>query len=117
MKHFVKLMACSVTLALSAGGGRSLCEPAQSSGKAETLCCSLGRSAEKTEKGAQDRKIILVLQARDYSITVFSRDSEVRYAVSAEGGVALADNLSEAELQTGFPGLYDIVTGIAWAGK
>ena len=116
MRHFVRLMVCSITWALFAGGGRSLCEAAKPSGKAATLCCSLDLSAEKIVNSAQDRKVILVLQTRDYSITVFSGDSEVRYAVSAEGGAALADNLSEADLQTSFPGLYDIVTGIAWAG-
>ena len=61
-------------------------------------------------------KVILVLQTRDYLLTVYSGEAGQRYSVSTEGGVALAERLTGSELKARFPELYDVATN-GWAGE
>ena len=61
-------------------------------------------------------KVILVLQTRDYLLTVYSGEADRLYSVSTEGGVALADRLTGSELKVRFPELYDVATN-SWAGE
>ena len=61
-------------------------------------------------------KVILVLQTRDYLLTVYSGEADRRYSVSTEGGVALAERLSGPELKARFPELYDVANN-SWAGE
>ena len=62
-------------------------------------------------------KVILVLQTRDHLVTVRSTSEDgSRYSVATLHGIALADGLSSVDLKNRFPGLHEIVTGIAWAG-
>jgi hypothetical protein len=62
-----------------------------------------------------NEKVILILQTRDYLLTVYSGETDQRYSVSTEGGVALAERLSGSELKARFPELYDIANN-SWAG-
>jgi hypothetical protein len=62
-----------------------------------------------------NEKVILVLQTRDYLLTVYSGEADQLYSVSTEGGVALAEKLSGSELKARFPELYDVATN-SWAG-
>ena len=59
---------------------------------------------------------IVVLQTRDYRVTIFSGQQEPRYSIATDHGIALADNLSASDLQGRFPELHEIIMGIAWAG-
>ena len=62
-------------------------------------------------------KVILVLQTRDYRVTVRSSEGEqLRYSVATPHGIALADQLSVSDLKSRFPELHEIVMGTAWAG-
>ena len=61
-------------------------------------------------------KVILVLQTRDYLLTVRSRAGENRYSVATLQGIALAERLSMNKLKDRFPELHEVVQGIAWAG-
>jgi hypothetical protein len=73
---------------------------------------------QKTPKVAKKEqgKVILVLQTRDYLVTVRSRAGEKRYSVATLQGIVLAEHLSVNELKDRFPELHDVVQGIAWAG-
>lgn len=62
-------------------------------------------------------KVILMLETRDYRVTVRGgEENQLRYSVATLQGIALADGLSAFDLKNRFPELHDIVTGIAWAG-
>jgi hypothetical protein len=62
-----------------------------------------------------NEKVILVLQTRDYLLTVYSGESDQLYSVSTEGGVALTERLNGSELKARFPELYDVANN-SWAG-
>src|SRR5215510_186574 len=64
----------------------------------------------------QQGKVILVLQTRDYLVTVRSKAGENRYSVATLQGIVLAEHASVNELKECFPELHDVVQGIAWAG-
>lgn len=66
--------------------------------------------------GDKVEKAILTLETRSNRITVYSSDQSLLYTVSTEGGAVLAEKLTEKDLKSRFPELYDIVTGTAWAG-
>ena len=61
-------------------------------------------------------KVILVLQTRDYLVTVRSRAGEKRYSVATLQGIVLAEHLSMKKLKNRFPEVHEVVQGIAWAG-
>jgi len=61
-------------------------------------------------------KVILVLQTRDYLVTVRSKAGENRYSVATLQGIVLAEHLSIKKLKDRFPELHEVVQGIAWAG-
>jgi hypothetical protein len=61
-------------------------------------------------------KAILVLETRTHRITVYGAENAPRYSVATVEGSVLADLLSPVELKDRFPELYDVVTGLAWAG-
>jgi hypothetical protein len=61
-------------------------------------------------------KIIMVLQTREYRITVMGGEKELRYSVATDQGIALAEKLTVSDLKGRYPDLHDIITGIAWAG-
>ena len=69
-----------------------------------------------THQGTAE-KAILTLETRNNRITVYSSDKCLLYTVSTEGGAVLAERLTGKDLKNRFPGLYDIVTGTAWAGE
>ena len=73
---------------------------------------------QKTPKLAKNKqdKVILVLQTRDNLITVRSSAGGDRYSVATLQGIALAERLSVNQLKDRFPGLHEVVQGIAWAG-
>ena len=64
----------------------------------------------------QQGKVILVLQTRDYLVTVRSRAGDKRYSVATLQGIVLAEHLSIKKLKDRFPELHEVVQGIAWAG-
>ena len=64
----------------------------------------------------QHGKVILVLQTRDYLVTVRSKAGENRYSVATLQGIVLAEHLSIKKLKDRFPELHEVVQGIAWAG-
>ncbi len=66
------------------------------------------------ERGVE--KVILVLQTRSNQIVVYSGGKRLLYSISTEAGIPLANQITEHELKGRFPELYDVVTGIAWAG-
>ena len=61
-------------------------------------------------------KVILVLQTRDYLVTVRSKAGENRYSVATLQGSVLAEHLSMKKLKDRFPEVHEVVQGIAWAG-
>ena len=61
-------------------------------------------------------KVILVLQTRDYLVTVRSKAGENRYSVATRQGIVVAEHLSIKKLKDRFPELHEVVQGIAWAG-
>jgi hypothetical protein len=69
-----------------------------------------------THEGTAE-KAILTLETRNNRITVYISDKCLLYTVSTEGGAVLAERLTDRDLKDRFPGLYDIVTGTAWAGE
>jgi hypothetical protein len=80
---------------------------------AATESVDSSRQASKAEAGG---KIIMVLQTREYRITVTGGEREPRYSVATDQGIALAERLTVSDLKGRYPDLYDIVTGTAWAG-
>lgn len=62
-------------------------------------------------------KVILMLETRDYRVTVQSGEgNQLRYSVATLQGIALGDGLSALDLKNRFPEVHDVVTGVAWAG-
>ena len=73
-------------------------------------------TAQQSGQKENTGKAIVVLQTRDNLITIYSGEKDLLYSVSTESGISLADQLTASELKARFPELYEIATGIAWAG-
>jgi hypothetical protein len=82
------------------------------------LMSSVASSSTAQQSGQKENtgRAIVVLQTRDNLITIYSGEKDLLYSVSTESGISLADQLTASELKARFPELYDIATGIAWAG-
>ena len=64
----------------------------------QLITLSQGNAPDQGPK-EDNEKVILVLQTRDYLLTVYSAEADRLYSVSTEGGVALADRLTGSELK------------------
>jgi flagellar basal body-associated protein FliL len=73
-------------------------------------------TAQQSGQKENTGRAIVVLQTRDNLITIYSGEKDLLYSVSTESGISLADQLTASELKVRFPELYEIATGIAWAG-
>ena len=68
-------------------------------------------STQNDSEGSQ--RVIMVLQTREYTLTIYGGD-EHAYSVGTLEGVALAEKLSAGELKARFPELHELVNE-GWA--
>jgi len=97
--------------------GARQCEETRPSVVANAVVPRAPVALQKATITEPEGKVILVLQTREHRITVLSGEQELRYSVATDHGFALAENLTAFDFKGRFPELYEIVTGIAWAGK
>jgi hypothetical protein len=115
MKHLTLITVLICVFGTTSASPRKLRSNKAATSQAIPLANLISSSVPVVQKSGQiaeprnnAEKVIVVLETREYLLTVYSGDLERLYSVGTESGVPLAEKLTASELKAHFPELYDV---------